>query len=64
MKRVLQVSMVDLAVALTDLVTDNPKKLNPPMLIMMRIEETAMALLWAKMDGSAVYGNEGNYWTL
>ena len=56
--------MVDLAVALTDLVTDNPKKLNPPMLIMMRIEETAMALLWAKMDGSAVYGNEGSYWTL
>ena len=46
MKRVRQVSMVARAVALTVLVTDRPKKLKPPMLIMMRIEETAMARFW------------------
>ena len=44
MKRVLQVSMIDLAVALSDLVIDKPKKLKPPILIMMRTEDTAMDL--------------------
>jgi len=44
MKRVRQVSIIDLAVALTDLVIDNPKKLKPPILIMMRTEDIAIAL--------------------